>query len=88
MRKGHDSDKDIYFRSSDRFVRVDGKYWFSTRDGDEGPFQTRELAEQALRRYIDTLEMVEKHKEKVAVTRTKTERGDPKIWDQHIDSIP
>jgi len=44
-----------YFRSN-RFARVNGSWFFSTReDTVEGPFVTREDAENAVERYVKLL---------------------------------
>ncbi len=36
-----------------------GKWYFRTREGDRGPFETREAAVLELMRYVDTMEFVE-----------------------------
>jgi len=74
------------FRSSERFVRIDNAWWFSTREGDEGPFATRDAARDGLRRYIAAQEMVEKHQQKVEKVREKTNRGDPTVWNTRLDA--
>ncbi len=86
MRKNDNEKNEIFFRSSDRFVRVDGQWWFTTRDGDQGPFATRENAVLALKRYVDGVEMLNKHQAKVSAGREEAARGDPTIWARQIDS--
>lgn len=38
-----------------------GQWYFRTREGDRGPFVTREAAVLELMRYIDTMEFVEEN---------------------------
>ena len=49
--------------SSDCFFRQDDQWFFQTREGARGPFKTREDAERELRRFIDTIEFVEKNEQ-------------------------
>lgn len=51
--------KKEHFRSSDRFFRQNGQWYFQTRGGDRGPFGTREEAELDLKRYVDTMEFID-----------------------------
>jgi hypothetical protein len=41
-----------YFRSADRYVCVDGSWYFSTREGDCGPFPTKKVAVREMERYL------------------------------------
>ena len=84
MRKEDEKEK-IYFRSDDRFVRVDDQWWFTTRDGDQGPYASREAAERALRLYIDGVQTFTMHQEKLTTVRESTRRGDPTIWNKLND---
>ncbi len=38
-----------------------GQWYFRTREGDRGPFETREAAVLELMRYVDTMEFVEEN---------------------------
>ena len=37
-----------YFRSSDRLVCLNGAWYFTTREGEQGPFESRERAQEEL----------------------------------------
>ena len=50
------------YRSGSRFQQQSGQWYFQTREGNRGPFDSREAAELELQRYIDTMEFVEKNK--------------------------
>ena len=81
-----------YFRSGHRYFCMDGKWYFSTRESEEGPFSSREAAEAALERYLHSLEMLKKlqspPEEKAQKERDPdANRGDPTIWDRQIDAI-
>ena len=47
-----ESDK-RYFRSETRVFNLNGLWHFATREGDQGPFSSRELAEKEAHRYAD-----------------------------------
>ena len=79
-----------HFRTGNRFICQDGKWWFSTREGEEGPFDTREAAELGLKRFVETYEIMVKLQSEAAdkVKKTPPEgRGDPGIWDRQIDVL-
>lgn len=40
-----------YFRASKRVIRLNGAWYFTTREGERGPFSSPEEAEQQLRRF-------------------------------------
>lgn len=89
MRK-NDEKAARYFRSSDRFVRSDSTWWFTTREGDQGPYHSREEAELALRRYVDAQQMAEdlrEQREQKQAAQQKRKAPDPTIWQRQIDSI-
>lgn len=56
MRRREDEDEKTYFRS-DRTYSMNGQWYFGTREGDCGPFASRERALAALARFVN--EMVE-----------------------------
>ena len=37
-----------FFRSGDRLINLNGAWYFATREGDHGPFESREAAQAAL----------------------------------------
>ncbi len=77
-----------YFRSGHRYFCMDGKWYFSTRESEEGPFGSREAAEAALERYLNSLEMLQKLQTPEKVEKSSdSDRGDPTIWDRQIDAI-
>ncbi|MGI9325540.1 MAG: DUF6316 family protein [Pseudomonadales bacterium] len=44
-----------YFRSSARTFQMNGSWYFSTREGDQGPCTTKSAAERELGRYVRDL---------------------------------
>ena len=54
-----DTTRKKYFRSRERLFRYQGQWYFQTREGDRGPFNTREEAKLELERFADTMEYVE-----------------------------
>jgi hypothetical protein len=53
MRRGDTDSARRYFRSSTRVFNLNGTWYFATREGDEGPFIHRELADMEAGRYAD-----------------------------------
>ncbi len=41
-----------YFRSGDRIVNLNGAWFFAAREGDLGPFPTREIAQREVQRFM------------------------------------
>lgn len=51
MRKT-DSDLKTRFRSTDRVFQINDSWWFGTREGDRGPFDSRKDAHAALSQFV------------------------------------
>ena len=57
MRRREDNEDKTYFRS-DRLFLMNGQWYFSSREGDCGPFASREVARAALARFLpDKIEL-------------------------------
>lgn len=90
VRKG--DDKNIaFFRSSDRFVRIDGQWWFTTREGQEGPFASREAATVAALRFVTAAQALDEISPGSGPT-FDTAKNNPRpaldttLWDRQIDA--
>lgn len=57
MRKT-DKNPKTYFRS-ERIFSMNGSWYFATREGDQGPFASRNRAEAGLRRHLNEQEQLE-----------------------------
>lgn len=66
--KRKDDQKDRTFFRSDRFFFMNGKWYFSSREGDMGPFATRDNAERMLVRFVN---------EKLELSKFQSSRGEP-----------
>jgi len=90
MRENDEKTNVRHFRAAERFFCQNGGWWFSTREGDEGPFSTREQAKAALARYLDTAKISEKWKAEreaqIESTRVRNDKVDPTVWDRRIDT--
>jgi hypothetical protein len=51
MRKT-DKQAKTYFRSEERIFQANGAWWFGTREGDHGPFDSRKAAQDALVQFV------------------------------------
>jgi hypothetical protein len=59
--RAHDTDAPKTIFRSDRICRVNGEFYFNTREGtQEGPFETREAAEQEIAAYIQRMMLLAK----------------------------
>ena len=89
MRDSDDNEKIRHFRTGNRFFNQNGSWWFSTREGEEGPFRSREHAEAGMARYVESIRAMHafklKQSERYKVDDTR--RPDPSVWDKQIDSL-
>jgi hypothetical protein len=53
MRKSDTSEQKKVFRTVDRFFQANGQWYFSAREGDIGPFRSRERAREEAQAYIN-----------------------------------
>jgi len=51
MRKD-DAEQKTFFRSEERVFQVNGEWWFALREGDRGPFASRDLAFSELSQFM------------------------------------
>jgi hypothetical protein len=51
-----------YYRNADRMEHRDGLWYFASREGLRGPFESSEIAELQLKRYVDTMDFVNDNK--------------------------
>lgn len=47
-----DQEKRAYFRSSERVIRVNGAWYFASREGDHGPYRSEAQAVIEAQRYV------------------------------------
>ena len=47
-----DHEKKCHFRSSDRVFHMNGCWYFATREGDQGPFQSEVNAKAEIKRFL------------------------------------
>lgn len=70
------------FRSPMRLFIINGEWWFSTREVDQGPYPTREAAELDLKRYAAMMEKTSGEKMEVKEVKEVKEVPD------EIESAP
>ena len=84
-----DEQQTKHFRTGSRFFCADGKWFYSTREGEVGPFNSREEAEEGLREFIDTQVLL--HGGKVefdAKPQSKAKRNEAdSVWDNQVRII-
>jgi hypothetical protein len=52
MRRREDKKDKTYFRS-ERIFRMNGQWYFCTREGDYGPYASKDIAERTLKRFVN-----------------------------------
>jgi len=52
MRRREDQKDKTYFRS-ERIFCMNGQWYFCTREGDYGPYGSKDIAERALKRFVN-----------------------------------
>ena len=88
MRKTDDSSISIrYFRAGDRFFRVEDQWFYATREGNEGPFASKELAERHMKNFVDLQQMVTLTDAKLETIRSDKPKADPGVWNNQIDVL-
>ena len=71
MRKDDQDTNKRFFRAGDRVFRMNEQWWFTTREGDRGPYGSQAIATRELQSYIDAMKLLEdskKRKEKLKET--------------------
>ena len=88
MRKSDDNNKKRkYFRAGTRFFRVGTEWFYTTREGDEGPFESEIAASRHLNGYLGLNELKEQHKAKLTKIREEKVNVDPKVWGNQLDVL-
>ena len=71
-----DHEKKCYFRSSDRVFKMNGSWFFATREGDRGPFRSQDRAVAEMKRFIiEQVELAAFQKEREKERQQKVESG-------------
>lgn len=79
-RKTDNEDGSSRFRASSRIFSANDEWYFSTREGDHGPFESETTAQKELNRFISEIDPPEPEYIEITVERPK---NDPKVWDQY-----
>jgi uncharacterized protein DUF6316 len=89
MRDSDENPKIRHFRAGHRYFCQDGIWWFSTREGEEGPFKSREEAEAGLARYVESIKFMKKIKAEQAQKQAEVadKKLDKTLWDRQIDAV-
>ena len=88
-----DTEKKSFFRSADRVFHMNGAWYFSTREGEEGPYASEVQAQLEIKRFIlekTELAQFQKAREKQrchSALRVKSDKDEVEDEDL-IDLIP
>ncbi len=89
MRETDEESRIRHFRTGHRYFCQNGRWWFSTREGEEGPYNSREQAEAALARYVESIKLMKKYQAEQAekISNKPGRKLDTKLWDRQIDAL-
>ena len=83
-RRTDEDEKIAHFRSGRRIFNVNGQWFFSTRDGERGPYADESEAERELAVFLKLAE-TEALKSEFDADREEAQepRPDPTVWDKY-----
>jgi len=94
MRQEDEQEK-TYFRSTDRVFNLNGRWYFSTREGEQGPFATEQQAQFEIARFITEktdLALFQNHREEKRKTSVRAEvyefKGRPYVPAKQVTRSP
>ena len=58
MRRGDTDPKKVFYRSDSRTFRMNGQWFFASREGDQGPYFSEGEAELELKRHIEASQVL------------------------------
>ena len=80
-RKNDQDTKKTHFRAQSRvFALANDAWYFSSREGNYGPFPTEAEAKKKLEVYIKLMDVPEQQEEEL--TAAPERRGDSKVWER------
>ena len=83
-RKTDGDEEVVHFRASSRIFRLNDGWYFSSREGDQGPFQSEAQAQKEVDAYVKTMsaevEFLKPYGQKER--EDPNTDVDPKVWDQ------
>lgn len=86
-RESDDRDNVTFFRAGKRFFRVGDEWFYTTREGNEGPFPNEEVAARHLEGFLALHRMRSDNQEKEANRKRQRSNADPTVWDKQIELL-
>jgi hypothetical protein len=79
-----DPDNIAHFRADSRIFRLNGEWYFSSREGEHGPFESERDAAMELDAYVRLAGIPHEESafELVEEPDLNLKRADPKVWDR------
>jgi hypothetical protein len=79
-----DSDPEnvTHFRAGSRIFRLNGDWYFSSREGEHGPFESERDAAMELDTYVNLAGIPTEESAFELVEEPDLKRADPKVWDR------
>ena len=78
-----DTDNVAHFRAGSRIFRLNNEWYFSSREGEHGPYASEREAAMGLESYVRLASRPEEPPEKFQlVEEPELKRADPKVWDR------
>ena len=77
-----DKDNVAHFRAGSRIFRLNNEWYFSSREGEHGPYQSEDEAARELEAYVKLASPMKKEDEFDMIEAPELKRADPKVWDK------
>lgn len=84
-----DHERKSYFRSPDRVFKINGAWYFATREGDQGPFTSEAQVHMEIKRFItEQTELAEFQKSRDVVRKRALALADDDDYGPSIEVLP
>lgn len=80
-----DTDDVAHFRAGSRIFRLNDEWYFSSREGEHGPWKTEQEAARELETYVKLAGLPQEEQAFELVEKPAPKRADPKVWDRFND---
>jgi len=85
-----DAQRKTFFRTEGRIIHQDGQWYFLAREGERGPYASKEAAEIAMRRFVTEANWLKEQEQEKLTTHIEDHRAsqaDPDVWANRPDTL-
>ena len=82
-KRKNDTNNVAHFRAGSRIFRLNNEWYFSSREGEHGPYSSEREAAMELETYVRLAGRTKNQGDKFElVEKSEPKRADPKVWDR------